>query len=414
MAGLTIARLRFSPGLLALGGLCTVMTLAILLALFHLGGLASTETNRATTQGQRAIIDPVSGEVTLAEPGKKLLTKATTGFDVATEEESRKARIAADTTQVASTGERLPEGLPVLRTTPLSTKLPETNNPLASLVPAPAPEISEQVEGLVLPRRGDGPDETPALIYARHFKAEPGQHRLSIVISGAGISAQSIPLIMALPKDVTVAFSPYALDVTTQINTLRSAGYEVWSDLPAMTARFPQDDPGPLGLVATLPKEELIRRLHTVMGVMIGSVGMILPDHEVLTAKHAVFSALSAEIDARGLALLSAQSAQVNNDGIRHADAILDPIPDETAIKAALAVLNASIATQEHLIVVTSARPQTLVLLQRWFKEHPLETPAVLAPLSAQFPGRTPPPPVEEPTSGGHGGSKEESSGGHH
>jgi hypothetical protein len=76
---------------------------------------------------------------------------------------------------------------------------------------------------------------------------------------------------------------------------------------------------------------------------------------------------------------------------------VLDPLPNEPQIKSKLAGIAAAAKEKEGLIVVLSARPQSLSLLQQWLNSN---AGAVLAPLSAQYEKPAAPEPVAEKKAG--------------
>lgn len=411
-------------------GVLAVGAIASFIGLFSAGNTALT----ANMNGQRAVIDPNTGHVSLMVP-----KPAAQAFDVsapeakpaATTEPAQNTEAETHAPVSPSEGDDLPADLPALRTEPLSITLPESNTSAAeSLVPAPAPEITEEIDGLKLPKRGE--KAFAGMLYAKRFARTPDQHLISIVVVDAGLSDQSLPLIMRLPKQVTVAFSAYTPDVAGRIATLRRAGYEAWGMLPAMNTRFPQDDPGPLGLLASLPKEELMHRLRVVLAGAIGSAGMVLPADEALNGKEARI-VVGDELNSRGLYLLAANpqttpeqraAEKKLRDQLRRADVLLTSDMSDAEADAVVAKLGAALEKEkETAILVVPAEPARLLWLVQWLSAHPFESPVTLAPLSAHWLPKeqivAPEPAAEE--GGGHGGGekkdakKEEkkSSGGH-
>lgn len=384
--------------------LTILLTVGTLLTVIDLINLPLREARRANAVGQRAVIDPLTGDVAFGE------ATPAQAFDVGQKPEDKP--LAESPAQppppAVGSGETTPEGLPMLRTVAGPTALPEVSSSKESLVPAPAPEVTEKTQGMLLPKRNG--NATPAAIYAKRFSRTPEQKLVSFVVLDAGLYAESLPLIAALPKQVTVAFSAYAPEVSKQIASLRSLGFEVWGMLPMMGVHYPQDDPGPLGLVATQSREEMQTRLKKVMAATLGASGLVLPTDEALSMKNDVFSAVLAEIDGRGLNLLSTHPTHAvkavsdTASPVRRAHVILDPTPNAESITRKLAEIPTTLANRDTLIVVLSAQPQTLELLGRWLKEHPPEAPITLAPLSAHWlPKEAPPTPEpEEKKSGGH------------
>lgn len=237
------------------------------------------------------------------------------------------------------------------------------------------------------------------------------------MITDVGFSAETLKRIIDLPPQISIAISPYAIDAAKQIAALRNSGHEVWAMLPAMGARYPQDDPGPLGLIANLELPDLRARLHRVLAATIGSVGVVLPADETLSAHADVWTPLSEELQARGLYILSTHpthSAEGLSDNpavqaaIRRADMVADSTPSPAFIRSKLASIRQMAGQQEKLIVLISARPQSLGILEEWLQGKPLGNAVALAPLSAIYAPDAPPappaaPPAEEGSHGGGG-----------
>lgn len=414
---------RLSPALMVWGGLSALLLLGALFTALDRGNQIAAEIKRANSNGSRAVLNAASGAVSLTQS-----SASPKSFDVAEateaaapqEEEStapppttEAASTTPDTqtpepTPAAATGTEDVQAMVALRDTPLATTITLPKDNARALVAAPAPEISETVEGETLPKRGAG-NAIPATIYARAFTRNPEQKLLSIVVLDVGMNTQSMALIAALPKTTTLAFSPYAPDAQKRIDLLRSAGFEVWAMLPAMTISYPQEDPGPLGLVASLPPDEITRRLRAVLARTLGAVGLLLPAEETFSKKTVALSPVVAELDARGLRAFSAHRADdpAYDKKIRRADLWLDAVADEALIQQALTKIPEMLEKKSTLVLVTTARPQTLVLLNRWLNAHPLKEPITLAPLSALWLPKEavePEAPAEKSGGGGHGG----------
>ena len=388
--------------------LAALLTLGIVSTAIDLSMLPREEISRANASGQRAVIDPVTGGVSLntyqeigkdhafevSDSAKDALKKSPTAAASITPAKPKEEVVTAAATVPQG---QLPKGLPELRSEPFKAPMPNSTQ-ADRLVSAPAPEVSERLEGLVLPRRGSD-KLTPASLYAHRFTRTPKQELLSVVILNAGLSPQSLPLIHGLPKEVSVAVSPYIRDPAI-IAGLRSAGFETWGMLPTMTDHYPQDDPGPLGLIGTQPRDEITRRTRTVLAQTIGAVGMVLLPNDALISKPVAYNAMLNEIASRGLFLLSTHPnrtlEQISGDKaiqplVRRTDLEIDAIPDEAQIESKLASLPDLLHSSGTVIVYASDRPQTLLALQRWFQAHPLAEPQVLAPLSAQWQPKEPP-----------------------
>jgi len=422
------------------GGVTLWATIAALLALglvttlVDLMSLSHQESKRANEARQRFIINAVTGEVMLssdpnapdnatfdvanpdvpkpakpsaetqtapAEPAADAVSPATETADLAsepaaetpTEQPVTEPEATAPEPVAQSTPEPELAGAPTLRTTPMAAQLTAPARTKNSLVPAPAPEVSETVNGLTLPKRGDK-DVVPSKLYARPFTRKEGQATLSFIIMDAGIDPQSIGLIMALPPEISVAYSPYSRKTSNYSEHLRAAGHEVWTMLPAMNDRYPADDPGPMGIISKMPPEEVLRRMQEVLAAIDGSVGLITAPNEAITSSSQDVAPVLGEISKRGLLMLSTHPTRTLNqmtpnrgllELLHRADLVLDPVPNEAQIRSKLAGIIASANEKGDYVVVLSARPQSLQLLAEWLRANPLGESLALAPLSAAF-----------------------------
>jgi polysaccharide deacetylase 2 family uncharacterized protein YibQ len=259
-----------------------------------------------------------------------------------------------------------------------------------SLISAPAPEVSEKTPEGILPKRGEN-QVTPAQLYSRHFAPQPKTFPLHFVVLGVGFSTETLALARQLPLAVSFSFSPYAPHLSKALEASRNDGHEAWMDLPVQSVGYPQNDPGPLGLIASLTKEDFTKRLNKMLIAAPGIVGVVLPQEESLSAAPAIFTDLLDALDKRGLLMLSTHPKRRIQelgtkaglqDIIVRSDVMLDDVPSEAAIKSKLAGLIGQTRERGRLVVTLQAQPQTLTLLAEWLKTAKLQD-VVLAPLSA-------------------------------
>lgn len=443
-AWLTRLRQRLTRPALIWAAVTAVFALLVLISLSHLAAVPAQETMRANSEQQRVIIDPVTGIVS----GISEVDPKASPFEVADEEVAEEPvapaeeEVPAEPENVGTpaTPEEIPVAEPVqtpaqssdadgknyasltlTRAEPATPLVPRSSE---SLVSAPAPEVSEKVGEEMLPVRGEH-DISASMLYAKAFQRSDAEQRLvAIVVTDMGFNGELLTQAIALPSVISVGISPYADTPVDQIGALRNKGHEVWAMLPTMGARYPQDDPGPLGIINALTIKGAMTRLHTLMANTLGSVGFILPPDETLsTIQKDVWKAVFDEIDARGLYVLSTHATRdakaltadkKQQEHIRRADLLLDSTPGAAFIRSKLAGIRDLAAKQPTLIVLISARQQSLTLLKEWLDTNPLEGVAALAPLSAVYVGyKEPPKAPEETSSGGHGEAAPANSGGH-
>lgn len=111
--------------------------------------------------------------------------------------------------------------------------------------------------------------------YARPFPMGDSRPRIAIVIAELGLSrAATEAAIERLPPEITLAFNPMAQNLQAWIIKARARGHEVMLDLPMEPLAYPQEDPGPNALLASLGPIENARRLEFLLGRADGYVGV--------------------------------------------------------------------------------------------------------------------------------------------
>ena len=111
--------------------------------------------------------------------------------------------------------------------------------------------------------------------YARPFPAGDTRPRIAIVITELGLSrAATEAAIERLPPEITLAFNPLAPNLQAWIIKARARGHEVMLDLPMEPLSYPQEDPGPNALLASLGPIENARRLGFLLDRADGYVGV--------------------------------------------------------------------------------------------------------------------------------------------
>ncbi|MFO0110189.1 MAG: divergent polysaccharide deacetylase family protein [Alphaproteobacteria bacterium] len=426
--------------------MCILLTVGMLSTLLDLLAVAPAQRVQAQKLEQRIMIDAKSGKIlgpqvpTASQPAP--ITPDTVPKIIPTPEpapspeaaatpptpEPAPSPEAAATPPAFDVGEVSPA--PAARAVPDPAAASDDNAPILSstkddanalistvgkesLITAPAPEVSEKTPEGILPTRSKN-QTTPAQIYSRHFAPQPKTFPLHFVVLGVGFSTETLALARQLPPEVSFSFSPYAPHLSKALEASRNDGHEAWLDLPVQSVGYPQNDPGPLGLISSLPKEEFTKRLKKILIAAPGIVGVVLPREESLSAEPNVFTDLLDTLDKRGLLMLSTHPKRRIQElgtkaGLRdiivRSDVMLDDVPSEAAIKSKLAGILEQTKTRGRLVVTLRAQPQTLQLLSQWLKTNALQD-VVLAPLSATLLKDAPPPSPAPATHGAEEGKK--------
>ena len=179
-------------------------------------------------------------------------------------------------------------------------------DPAEALALAPDPGLILQGEVGLLPVIGED-GRQPWHVYARPVDLAEDIPKIAIVIGGLGMSeAATTAAIQQLPGTVTLAFVPYAPDLSSWISRARAAGHEVILQLPMEPIDFPANDPGPHTLMTDAEAAENIERLHWLLSRFTGYVGVTnYMGSKMTTSPDAMFPILQ-DIQARGLMFLDA------------------------------------------------------------------------------------------------------------
>ena len=135
------------------------------------------------------------------------------------------------------------------------------------------PTLIENSDDGPLPRIADD-GRKPMQVYAGPNNAA-GRPRIAIVVTGLGISAKATAAALAgLPPSVTLGFAPYASDVQRWVAESRMLGHEVLLELPMEPFDYPDSDPGPHTLRASLGESSNTKLLVWALTRFTGYTGV--------------------------------------------------------------------------------------------------------------------------------------------
>jgi polysaccharide deacetylase 2 family uncharacterized protein YibQ len=221
----------------------------------------------------------------------------------------------------------------------------------------------------------------PADVYARPVKPQASradQPRIAIVIEGLGIGANSTAEALAkLPAPVTFAFAPYGIDIDRWVARARGESHEVLLQVGMEPFDYPDNDPGPQALLASLPPEQNIDRLHWFLARFQGYVGVTSLMGARFTATGEALSPVIREIGKRGLIWFddgssprstAAQISGAANVAFAKADTVIDAVPTAAAIDNALARLESIARSRGIAVGAAGALPVTIARIAEWAK----------------------------------------------
>ena len=255
----------------------------------------------------------------------------------------------------------------------------------------PDKKLSETVGGGVIPKiSNDGTQ--PWKFYAKPFTGEVTLPRIAIIIKGLGFSkAATVAAINHTPSSVTLAFDPYAKGVGNWVGLARSAGHETLISLPMEPLDFPASDPGPFALQTNLSSSENINRLHFLLSVSMGNVGLLKMMGSNFVASEQALMPILKEIKNRGLIMIddgSTKNSQIIRIGSNielpqaRGDIFIDADPSRGGVANGLAELEKIAKRNKRAVGIARSLPNTISLIMTWTKTLGRKKLA-LAPVSA-------------------------------
>lgn len=214
----------------------------------------------------------------------------------------------------------------------------------------------------------------PLDAYARKPPAGTGP-RVVLVVAGLGTSRDvTTAALKSLPREVTLAFSPYASDVGDLMAEARKGGHETMIQIPMEPFAYPQNDPGPQTLLTSLPAAANLERLRWALGRASGYVGVApLAGARFLQADEAL-APMFTELARRGLMFAGSGQretrvgALAQKSGLPSAApaATIDQTLDAAAIDAALADLERDAKANGVAVGFAGTSPLTLKRIEAW------------------------------------------------
>jgi polysaccharide deacetylase 2 family uncharacterized protein YibQ len=201
---------------------------------------------------------------------------------------------------------------------------------------------------------------------------------VSIVIGGLGVgAAKTTDAIMKLPPAVTLAFTPYGSDPEKLAERARAQRHEILLQIPMEPYDYPDNDPGPQTLLATLGPQENLDRLFWHLGRLQGYAGIANFMGARFVATDAAMTPIMQEAAKRGLSYfddgsaprsVAASLAASQAMPFAKGDLTIDAVPTSAEIDRALAKLE-SIAKERGFAVGTaSALPISIDRIAAWVK----------------------------------------------
>lgn len=201
---------------------------------------------------------------------------------------------------------------------------------------------------------------------------------VSIVVGGLGVgAAKTTEAIMKLPGAVTLAFTPYGADPGKLAERARAQRHEILLQIPMEPYDYPDNDPGPQTLLATLGPEENLDRLFWHLGRLQGYAGIANFMGARFVATDAAMGPIIREAAKRGLSYFddgsaprSVAAALAGGQAMPFAkgDVSIDAVPTSAEIDRQLAKLEALAKERGFAVGTASALPISIDRIGAWIK----------------------------------------------
>jgi uncharacterized protein len=201
---------------------------------------------------------------------------------------------------------------------------------------------------------------------------------VAIVIGGLGVgAAKTTDAIMKLPGAVTLAFTPYGSDPGKLAERARAQRHEIFLQVPMEPYDYPDNDPGPQTLLATLGPEQNLDRLYWHLSRLQGYAGIANFMGARFIATDTVMQPIMREATKRGLGFfddgsaprsVAAQLAASLSTPFAKGDVVIDAVPTAAEIDHALARLEGVAKDRGFAVGTASALPVSIERIGVWIK----------------------------------------------
>lgn len=234
-------------------------------------------------------------------------------------------------------------------------------------------DLLEETGGMKLPKPNG--NEKPWAAYGRKINVNPRFRRIAVIVKNLGLNQANAGLISkALPSEVSLSFSPYALEAAKQIKDARLAGHETYVDMLLSSKDFLKSDTGPMAMSLTASVEQNMQRLNQTLAVEAPVGGVIITPGVTDESIRDQMEKLLQNIQARGLLMVDATGENgIDNVQVSHldrakADFVLEENFSRQNIRQLLAQAEATALQNGQAIIVTEGKPVVIEELAAWFK----------------------------------------------
>lgn len=255
---------------------------------------------------------------------------------------------------------------------PLTAKLTPLANPIALDPLDIVPGLSEEVNGMVLPKTSDN-GQKPWIEYAKTENVQPNFYKVAIVLKNLGMDSMiTTAAIETMPANMSLSFSPYGRDLNLAVRHAREFGHETYVDWLLCSKNFLKADSGPMAMSITQNKEENLQRAKASLNVRAPIGGMVVNNGiaDETIVEHLQF--IMEDMQKRGLLMIDATGEEgidkVNIPGLarRKADIVIDTQFVRKDIDEQLKQAETIAKNNGSVLIAATPKPVVLHALKDW------------------------------------------------
>ena len=255
---------------------------------------------------------------------------------------------------------------------PLTAKLTPIANPVALNPLDIVPGLSEEVNGMVLPKISDN-GQKPWVEYGKTENVQPNFYKVAIVLKNLGMDSMiTTAAIETMPANMSLSFSPYGRDLNLAVRHAREFGHETYVDWLLCSKNFLKADSGPMAMSITQNKEENLQRAKASLNVRAPIGGMVVNNGiaDETIVEHLQF--IMEDMQKRGLLMIDATGEEgidkVNIPGLarRKADIVIDTQFVRKDIDEQLKQAETIAKNNGSVLIAATPKPVVLHALKDW------------------------------------------------
>ena len=255
---------------------------------------------------------------------------------------------------------------------PLTAKLTPIANPVALNPLDIVPGLSEEVNGMVLPKISNN-GQKPWVEYGKTENVQPNFYKVAIVLKNLGMDSMiTTAAIETMPANMSLSFSPYGRDLNLAVRHAREFGHETYVDWLLCSKNFLKADSGPMAMSITQNKEENLQRAKASLNVRAPIGGMVVNNGiaDETIVEHLQF--IMEDMQKRGLLMIDATGEEgidkVNIPGLarRKADIVIDTQFVRKDIDEQLKQAETIAKNNGSVLIAATPKPVVLHALKDW------------------------------------------------